>query len=375
MFRGDESLVRLLQQFCAWVFVARRLKLEAIFWIHGPGGNGKSTLLMILRFVIGELATSAVGLQAFDGGNSFALSSTINKLANFTCDAIVSRSIHVAGLNQFVSGDPIAVNQKYKSHVVVTPATPCFVASNPAPVLDDDSDAFYRRILPILCDQRLTREEMDPLLMDRLKSESAGILRWMLAAVPELVERKRFDIPDSVIRHRESLKLQVNSARQFVAECIEASDDTHWLGQASVMDVYGEWCKRNGFRKADLRRMKAEMHKAFDIEVARLRRGGHRMPLWVGVRWKEDDDASCSSIEGSFRHDDAVPPQPCSGGYPQSRDIEPQPSGMTSACHNPSEVITGDFGRPIIGLGRHSWADGFDDPSWSASNSTEGGRA
>ena len=43
---------------------ARRLKLERVLWFCGPGGNGKSTAMRVLRYVIGDGVTSAVGLEA-----------------------------------------------------------------------------------------------------------------------------------------------------------------------------------------------------------------------------------------------------------------------------------------------------------------------
>ena len=39
MVGGNEEEARLLQEFCAWVFLARQLKLEKILWLVGPGGE------------------------------------------------------------------------------------------------------------------------------------------------------------------------------------------------------------------------------------------------------------------------------------------------------------------------------------------------
>lgn len=298
MVGRNEGEVALLQQFCAWVLIACRLKLEKFLWLCGPGGNGKSTFLQLVRWVLGEDSTSAVGMDAFQGASTFRLSPTLHKLANICFDAVVRRNSDVAGLNAFVSNDPFTINRKYRDQVTVEPTTVCFFASNPTPSLDDPSDAFWRRLLLIRCEQRLAQDQIDPTLIPKLKEEAAGILNWVLAAVPTVLERRRFDIPESVILNVESLKADVNSARQFINEKLEASDnveDTVFRDQ--LMSSYGVWCKLNLAKEESFDLVKQEIRRAFNVELKRPRRGaysahekGHgRVYGWKEIRWKEGE--------------------------------------------------------------------------------------
>ncbi len=159
MVGGDEGEARLLQQFCARGRSWRRGSgSERILWLCGPGRNGKSTFLKIARYVIGESATSAVGLEAFSGGENFRLWPTLNKLANYCNDAHVRKTSNPASLNSFVSGDPFTVNRKFREQLTVEPATVCFFASNPMPLYSDASDAFWHaRLLLFHCRQRDSR--------------------------------------------------------------------------------------------------------------------------------------------------------------------------------------------------------------------------
>lgn len=310
MLGGNAGEVELIRQFTAWVFVARRLKLERVLWFCGPGGNGKSTAMRVLRYVIGDAATSAVGLEAFSGGEHFKLWPALHKLANFACDADVRRKASVAGLNSFVSGDPFTVNRKFREQLTVEPTTVCFFASNTAPLLPDASDAWWRRVLLIACNRRPAEGDVDPHLLDRLKAEAPGILNWALAAVPGLLARGRFDIPDSVRANVAALKLQVNAARMFLAEKVEAgSADNDFIARDQLMAVFEGWCRDNGYREDDLSVVKEEVRRTFGAELTRLRRGGptergrERVRGWAGVRWREDEELQPPRpLSELFRH-------------------------------------------------------------------------
>lgn len=299
MVGGNEDEVRLLQQFCAWVFIARRLKLEKFLWLCGRGRNGKSTFLQIIRWVFGERATSAVGMDAFQGGAAFKLWPTLHKLANICSDAVVRRSSDVAGLNSFVSSDPFTVNRKFREQITIEPTTVCFFASNPEPLLDDPSDAFWRRLLLFRCDQLLTEEKVNPTLLKELKQEAPGILNWMLSAIPVVLQQRRLDVPESVLRNGETLKAKVNSARQFLNEKLEAGNiKDDFLSRDLLMESYGGWCKLNFAKEVAFDVVKQEVRLAFGLELERLRRGEHserergrsRILGWKGIRWKEDEE-------------------------------------------------------------------------------------
>lgn len=295
MVGGNEDEARLLQEFCAWVFVARRLKLEKILWLVGCGANGKSTFLRIVRYVIGEKATSAVGIEAFSGGENFKLQPTLHKFANFCNDASVRRKGNVAALNNFVSGDPFTINRKFREQLTVEPSTVCFFASNPMPLFDDTSDAFWRRLLLVRCQQRLSEAEIDPMLLHKLRAEASGVLNWVLAGIPTLLARGRFDVPESVRQNVADLKAQVNAARQFIREKVEAGTESDFITRDQFMGNFNVWCDENGFKREELNVVKDEMLATFDSQLRRLRKGpgGRRVPCWSGVRWMQEERANC----------------------------------------------------------------------------------
>jgi putative DNA primase/helicase len=366
---GDRGIVEMIRQFTATALIVPRLKLEKFLWLVGGGRNGKSTVFGALRNVLGDKSTSALGLNAFSGAHNFRLAPILHRRANFCADASVDRRADVASLNAFVSGDPIALNRKYREHVVVEPSTVLFFASNADPLVSDPSDAFWRRLLLVRCDQKLRDDEVDPTLIDDLKAEAPGILNWLLEAIPGIIKAKAIDVPEKVRRDVAELKAQVNGFRIFAAEELEAAGPESCVTRDELMAEFEMWATRNHLRKDDLVVVRQEMKRIFGSALHRRRKGdgGKRVPVWSGVRWQidkpADTDPKDSDVVVSSKRSPGEPPPMTvrrhaavvRGGY----------SGVT-ACHSPAETVS----RGAAGSNTGDSSDG-DDSTGSDSDSDD----
>lgn len=288
MVSGRMDEVRLLRQYCAWAFVAHRLKLEKIMCLYGhTGNNGKSTFLNVVQQVYGESACSAVGLEAFNSAGDFRLWPTLWKIANFSMDAKVEAIRSVAALNCYISSDPITINRKNLSQITLRPTTVLWMASNLKPIWPDSTGAVWRRTLPIECEQ--SPVEINPKLEDELLAEAPGILNWMLGALPELLQKRAFDIPTSVIDRVAILKSQVNASRQFIAEKLERGTASDFVAADQLRGLFKTWCEINGYRVESIQVMISEMQHMLGSKHSRPSINGVRTRCWPGVKWKPEE--------------------------------------------------------------------------------------
>jgi P4 family phage/plasmid primase-like protien len=300
---GRAAEVELIREYAAWPLISSWLRLERVMWLCGPGGNGKSLALRVLRHVLGEGATSAISIDVLLSSESFKLQSLLYKRANFCLDATVRPRASVAPLNGLISGDPQDVNRKYRDKVPFEPTAVHFFASNEPPAFADASDAWWRRLLLLDCSQRLTPLQRNPLLFDELVAEKDGILAWLVAALPALVARKRFDVPETVQLNVLKLKNEAVAARQFCAERLVKSDDAESFISGSVlMGEFKKFCESVvGVRVEPLRTMKQEIKKAFDIEWRRSRRGvrraGPEQYGWLGLAWSIEPTSDSVALQ------------------------------------------------------------------------------
>src|SRR5207244_5349 len=119
----------------------------------GPGGNGKSKLLHLIRTLVGPKNVAAVPLQAF-AENRFAAASLFEKLANI-CGDLDARAIkRTDHFKMMTGGDPMHAEHKYMHPFTFTSyALPIFSA-NEAPISSDQSDAWFDRWLVIPLERR-----------------------------------------------------------------------------------------------------------------------------------------------------------------------------------------------------------------------------
>jgi hypothetical protein len=131
-------------------------------------------------------------------------------------------------------------------------------------------------------------------------AEASGILNWMLAALPGLLERQAFVIPDSVRQRNTRFSNQVNACRAFIAEKLERGESDDFISRDQLMGVFENWCKVSGYRIETVRTMKQEMKRLFSAKYHRRRVelfGKDRNYGWSGVRWRPEEADKAVSFQ------------------------------------------------------------------------------
>src|SRR5262249_4948823 len=101
--RGDVECAMVLQD--AFGYSLTRVQWRQVFCLlYGPGNNGKSTVLTVLRAMLGEQNCSNLTLDQFS--ERFLLQKTLGKLANVAPDVgeLDKRREHI--LKAYSAGDP-----------------------------------------------------------------------------------------------------------------------------------------------------------------------------------------------------------------------------------------------------------------------------
>ncbi len=177
---GDEDLIHFLQQMCGYALTGVTTE-HALFFIYGPGGNGKSVFLNILTSLLGDYAETAA-MATFEANKGSQIPAD---LAMLNGARLVSSSETEEGkpwaesrLKQITGGDPITARFMRQDFFTFKPKFKLVVVGNHKPVLKVVDDAMRRRfnIIPFV----LTPENPDPDLEEKLKAEWPAILRWMI---------------------------------------------------------------------------------------------------------------------------------------------------------------------------------------------------
>lgn len=244
IFDGDNLKAEVLQEFFGYC-LTRDTSREKALLLLGASRTGKSTILHILRNMIGKANVSSVPLKFISNPQYTPM--LINKLVNIDSDVSGKAEAFEAEFKIITSGEPVSCNQKFIPTFEFNPYCKMVMAANEFPRITDHSSAFYKRLILIPCDRVFEDDEQNIRLKDDLIKELPGIFNWSVRGLLRLNERGKF------IRHKfmeeaiQELREQSNPIDIFFKENIVVDLDGKFeIEKQDLYNRYLQWCKENG---------------------------------------------------------------------------------------------------------------------------------
>jgi putative DNA primase/helicase len=185
---GDRALMRFLQQMAGYCLTGLTNE-HALFFIYGPGGNGKSVFLNVLNFILGDYAATA-SMDTFTASKS---DRHPTDLAMLNGARLVSASETEEGrawaesrIKQLTGGDKISARFMRQDFFEFVPQFKLVIVGNHAPVLANVDEAAKRRFNIVPFTQK--PERPDRQLEDKLRLEAGRILAWAIAGCKDWQE-------------------------------------------------------------------------------------------------------------------------------------------------------------------------------------------
>lgn len=178
--RGDTEVIRYIQQICGYALTGST-KENALFFIYGPGGNGKSVFLNTVAGILGDYARAA-SMETFTASKQERHPTEIAMLqgrrlvtANETEEG---KSWAEARIKQLTGSDPISARYMKQDFFEFVPQFKLIIVGNHAPQLRTVDDAIRRRFnfLPFI--HKPTSPDRN--LEAKLRHEWPQILNWMI---------------------------------------------------------------------------------------------------------------------------------------------------------------------------------------------------
>jgi putative DNA primase/helicase len=253
--------------------------------LSGTGRNGKGTLLRLARHLLGARHVSAVTLQAL-GEDRFAGSDLYGKVANLAGD-LDARSIARTDLFKMATGgDPIRADVKYGHAFVFTCRATFVFAANELPGTADLSEGFFSRWLVVPFVGHFPPGVADPGIEKRLHAEMPGVLVKAVDGLRRLMERGRFEPPESVTAATVDYRAKADPVRQFADELVIFDADKQ-TQRPTVYAAYRRWTEENGHHAVAARKLYDRLAQ-LDQRVGVKTINGIRMLDGVGLRAEDD---------------------------------------------------------------------------------------
>lgn len=256
--------------------------LQKIFMLYGPGGNGKGTLLRVIRHLLGRENYSSISMhQLVD--DRFATSGLYGKIANISGDLSSKFLSDPQVLKEITGGDSINASRKFgQSFEFVPYAVPIF-ASNEF-FRTSDSSVGWRRRWEVVEFTRNVLDDGRPFDEQLLFADAPGVFNLAMEGLRRLMERGRFDPPQAA----QDATARLHDEADPVLTWLDDDEQVivHADESAPRSDVYARykgWCSRNGYSPMALVPFGKRLTQIDGIGSSRPRTGTGRTRYYTGI--------------------------------------------------------------------------------------------
>lgn len=233
----------LVQEFYGACVFGIASRYQQCLIMHGPGGNGKSTLQEILkRFVFsGDTCCSVSPLRWHE---EFALVGLRDKRLN-SVEELPQSGRLLAGdvFKQVIGGSEIQARKLYQNSSKFRPVCGHVFSTNIFPKITDQSHGFWRRVLLVSCNTPVISGVSIDEIMDSLEGEGPGILNWCIEGVERLLKNRAYTLPESHLKELEEWRIGTEPVRAFLRDATR-QDVTKKARSREVWEAYNKWARQ-----------------------------------------------------------------------------------------------------------------------------------
>lgn len=260
-------------------------KFERAFFFIGDGDNGKGTLLRVLEAFLGIENTSHVSLKEISN-DRFGAADLSGKLANICADIELGKIEETSLFKRLVSGDIIRAQKKHMPAFDFANHAKLIFSSNFIPKSNDNSYAWFKRLVPFLCLNTFD-ENKDVSLLGKLttKEELSGLLNLALIGLRQLMRDGGFTHYDDIHTVARIYSAYRQTIGRFVKERCVLDSCAHELS-SKLYQAYQSFCKSIGMTPLTENSFGAYLRRT-GIQKSRPMIHGIRSYVYVGIKLKQ----------------------------------------------------------------------------------------
>ncbi len=225
------------------------IKMQRAFVLYGKtAGNGKSTLLQLIESVIGKNNISHVTMHDLSN-NKFSIAEIRGKLVNISSEMTKEFLKDISIFKELVTGDMIAVEEKFKSRQNIKPYAKLIFTANELPKVSDTTNGYYRRLFIIPFEAEFTEKEKANFNFNELLTNEALEYLAYISINSYCNIKNSFTNETESIQIVELYKIENNNVLSYLKD----PDNIKLLTRNSnirykreVYEDYKLYCKNNG---------------------------------------------------------------------------------------------------------------------------------
>lgn len=280
----DAESIDLLQEWFGYV-LSGQTNRHKMLMLLGPKRSGKSTIIYVLRLLVGNESYTETRSNDFVG--SFGMAGLIGRtLAVFDDDRIARKDaeLFVDRLKNIIGEGYTEINRKYKEPWCGRLGARFVYTANELSALPDASGALPERMLLLeTVNSFAANPDID--LRNKLAAELPGIFNWALDGLDRLNRTGKFTEPHSSRGLRQEIEHDASPVKQFIEDkCL--LDEGGFVGCQTLYDHWQLWCENAGLQPGSRNLFARRLRAAYGGQLSDGKRGpaGNQKRVYVGVR-------------------------------------------------------------------------------------------
>lgn len=277
VFMADREVINLFEEMLGSCLI-KNSRYQKAFMLFGSGSNGKSTVLNMIKKLLGANNYASIELDKLT--ERFNIAELEHKLANIGDDVNNNTLKDTGTLKKLFSGDSIQVERKGERPFTLEPYATHIFSANELPRSFDKTLGFYRRWCFIGFNAKFTKgdEDYDPLIGDKVTTDEAlsYLLNMAIRGAKRLINNGVYTEPESVKKALEDYQNDNSTTLSFIEDKGLSMDDILDTPTDELYSNFVDWCKLSGVRSNMITGKKTfykEIIGKYDFESKTRQRG------------------------------------------------------------------------------------------------------
>ena len=238
VFVDDADTIEFVQRMCGYCLSGDRRE-QKLFFAHGQGSNGKSTLLDILMWIMGtyalKLPTTAL-MASRNERHPTELAQLHGKRLAVSNELEEGSFWAEARIKELTGDETLTARFMRQDNFTFTMSHKHLIAGNHKPRLKGGDPAMARRMVLVPFLQKFEGAAKDAKLPEKLKAEAPGIMAWTIEGARKWYA-DGLAIPGSVEDASRDYMAEHDDIAMWIEECCKTDAGTH----ARSSDLYASF--------------------------------------------------------------------------------------------------------------------------------------
>jgi putative DNA primase/helicase len=312
-FAGDPELTTYVQRLLGLSLVGQVLE-QVLPFAHGPGANGKTTLLGVTMRLLGVgdqgysiSAPAEMLLATHQQGHPTEIARLAGARVVVTSELEDGQRFAEARIKQLTGRDVISGRFMRQDWFSFVPTHTLWLLANHQPAVRAGGPAFWRRLRLLPFEHTVPPERRVADLEDQLvEGEGPAILAWLIAGAAAYFTDGLVE-PASVRAATAAYEADTDTVGRFVTEMCTTGDPNAQHLQAKVSDIrqaYESWCRVEGEEAVTAKALTTALRTRYGVLSART----NATRFYAGIRLTDlsPDGADPSPLVDRWTQDGAL---------------------------------------------------------------------